>query len=189
MSIVIDYWERRYREGKRCSGAGSRGEAAERKAAFVNALIEEHHVNRVVDWGCGDGEIARLLTCRRYIGLDVSPAAIALCEEHVQLPRRAWRVIDGWKAPELPPAQLALSLDVIFHLIEERYYRRHLRLVFGSAPLVCIHSSNRDEGGESHVLHRKFLPDVPKSWEILHRPEDEREIGFWVFRRQPKASG
>jgi hypothetical protein len=81
----------------------------------------------------------------------------------------------------LPEAQLALSLDVIFHLVEERYYRRHLKLLFGSAPLVCIHSSNRDEEGESHVLHREFLSDVPNGWDVLRRPDNERDIGFWVF--------
>jgi len=183
VSGVSDYWEERYLAGKRGSGPGSRGEAAERKAAFVNALIAEHEVNRVIDWGCGDGEIARRLVCRRYVGLDVSPAAIALCQEIVELPRRTWIAFDGWRRPQMPEAQLSLSLDVIFHLTEERLYRRHLRLVFGAAPLVCIHSSNRNEEGESHVLHREFVPDVPKGWEVLHRPDDEREIGFWVFRR------
>jgi trans-aconitate methyltransferase len=182
VSSVTTYWERRYREGKRGSGPGSCGAEAERKAVFVNALIAERHVNRVVDWGCGDGVIAAMLHCRRYVGIDVSPTALALCEERVRLPRRTWVQFDGWKTPDLPPAQLALSLDVIFHLTEERYYRRHLRLLFGSAPLVCIHSSNVDEEGEAHVLHREFLPDVPKGWEILHRPAGERDIGFWVFR-------
>lgn len=182
-SSVADYWERRYLDGKRGSGRGARGAEAERKAAFVNALIAKYHINRIIDWGCGDGEVARLLSCRRYTGLDVSPAAIALCERTVQLPRRTWVRFNGWVRPELPNAQLSLSLDVIFHLTEERYYKRHLKLLFGAAPLVCIHSSNHDEEGEAHVLHREFLPDVPKGWDMLHRPQDERAIGFWVFRK------
>jgi hypothetical protein len=161
---IAEYWERRYRAGKRGSGPGSQGAEAERKAAFINALVAEHGVNRIVDWGCGD-------------------AAIALCEERVTLPRRTWVRFDGWKKPDLPPAQLALSLDVIFHLTEDRLYRRHLRLLFGSAPLVCIHSSNRDEPGEAHVLHREFVRDVPAGWDVLYRSQDERDIGFWVFRR------
>ena len=70
---------------------------------------------------------------------------------------------------------------MIFHLTDERLYRRHLRLVFGAAPLVCIHSSNVDQAGEAHVLHREFLPDVPRGWELLHRPGDDSAIGFWVF--------
>jgi SAM-dependent methyltransferase len=182
-SAVADYWERRYLEGKRGSGPGSRGPEAERKAAFVNALIAEHHVNRVIDWGCGDGEIARRLSCRRYIGLDVSPAAIALCERTVHLPRRTWIHFNGWTKPDLPTAQLSLSLDVIFHLTEERYYKRHLKMLFAAASLVCIHSSNVSDEGEAHVRHREFLPDVPKGWDVLKRPDDDRAIGFWVFRK------
>lgn len=183
MSTVIDYWEHRYQLGKRGSGPGSRGAEADRKAAFINALVEEHRVNRVIDFGCGDGEIASRITSRRYIGLDVSQTAIDLCAQRVQLPRRSWLLFDGLKAPQMPKGDLALSLDVIFHLTEDDLYRRHLRMLFRAAPLVCIHSSNRDEAGEPHVLHREFLPDVPKSWSILHRPENEREIGFWVFAR------
>jgi SAM-dependent methyltransferase len=180
---VREYWERRYRKGVRGSGPGSIGTAAEQKAAFVNHLIAEHDVRRVIDWGCGDGIVAGMIASRRYVGLDVSERAIAICRERVKLPRRSWLWYDGMTAPELPPADMALSLDVIFHLTDYRLYRRYLKLVFGSAPLVVIHSSNRDEQGVPHVLHRTFLKDVPKSWRILHRPEDEREIGFWVFAK------
>lgn len=186
---ITDYWNDRYLDGKYGSGPGSRGAEAERKAAFVNALVEEHHVNRVIDWGCGDGEVARLIRSRRYIGLDVSEVAIALCGEHAPLPRRTWYRFDGSRAPKLPPGGLALSLDVIFHLTDDRLYRRHLKLVFGSAPLVCIHSSNFDEAGEFHVLHREFLPDVPAGWDLLSRPEDDRAIGFWVFQRHDEVTG
>ena len=181
MNVVTDYWERRYEAGKRGSGPGSRGREADRKASFINALIEEHRVRRVIDWGCGDGEVARRINSRRYIGLDVSEAALAICRERVELPRRHWLHFDGLTAPDLPPGDLALSLDVIFHLTDDALYRKHLDFVFASAPLVCIHSSNRDEAGEHHVLHREFLANVPAGWDVLRRPEDEREIGFWVF--------
>jgi len=180
---VIEYWESRYLAGRRSSGEGSRGAAARHKAAFVNALTDRYRVNRIIDWGCGDGEIAARLKVRRYVGLDVSAAALAICRERVRLPRRAWVYFDGIRAPELPPAGLALSLDVLFHLTEERLYRRHLELLFGSAPVVCIHSSNHDEAGEAHVLHREFLPDVPRGWRCVHEGPD-RAIGFWVFERE-----
>jgi len=183
---VTDYWEERYRAGKRGSGEGSRGEAAQRKAAFVNALTHRYHVNRIIDWGCGDGEVARLLDVRRYIGLDVSRTALAICRKRVCLPRRTWLHFDGMTAPQLPPAGLALSLDVIFHLVDERLYRRHMELLFASAPLVCIHSSNHAEAGQEHVLHREFLPDVPRGWHCIHKGP-EHAIGFWVFKREGAA--
>ena len=180
---VIEYWESRYLSGRRGSGEGSRGAAARRKAAFVNRLTDRYRVNRIIDWGCGDGEVARRLKVRRYVGLDVSAAALDICRGRVSLPRTTWLHFDGIRAPKLPPAGLALSLDVLFHLTDDVLYRRHLGLLFGSAPLVCIHSSNSDEAGEAHVLHREFLPDVPRGWRCVHEGPD-RAIGFWVFERE-----
>ncbi len=181
---VVRYWEGRYVHGKRGSGLGSRGEAKKRKATFVNALVAARNVDTVVDWGCGDGIVAALIDAPHYIGLDVSPSAIALCRERADAPGRTWLTYDGFAAPALPPADLALSLDVIFHLIDDALYRRHLELLFGSAPLVCIHSSNRDEAGEVvHMREREFLPDVPPGWRCIHEgPSDA--IGFWVFERE-----
>jgi SAM-dependent methyltransferase len=187
MSTVVDYWQNRYIEGKRGSGPGSRGEEAKRKATFINGLIEKYRVRRIIDWGCGDGTVAGMLRSRRYVGLDVSEAALALCRGGINLPRRSWIHFDGLTAPELPPGDLALSLDVIFHLTDDKLYRRHLDFVFGSAPLVCVHSSNRAEAGEWHVLHREFVRDVPDGWQTIHRPADERDIDFWVFKRADAA--
>jgi len=178
---VADYWEQRYRVGKRGSGPSSRGLAAQRKADFVNAVVKAHHVRRVIDWGCGDGEVARRIRVKRYIGLDVSQKAIELCAARMKSPRRHWLCFDGVTPPKLPRGDLALSLDVIYHLVDDDLYRDHMAQLFGSAPLVVIYSTNRDEVGAPHVLHRRFSDDVPPVWEILRRPADESAIGFWVL--------
>ena len=186
-SNVIDYWQTRYVAGVRGSGEGSRGKAAQRKAEFVNGLIAAHGVKTVIDWGCGDGIVAALISANRYVGLDVSPAAITLCRERVHLPGRTWLTYDGMVAPQLPAAGLALSLDVIFHLTDDALYRRHLELLFDSAPLVCIHSSNHDVADEPpHMRSREFVPGVPRGWRcICEGPADA--IGFWVFEREAAA--
>ena len=33
------------------------------------------------------------------------------------------------------------------------------------------------------MLHREFLPDVPRGWRCAHEGPD-RAIGFWVFERE-----
>ena len=137
--------------------------------------------------GCGDGRVASRLRVARYLGLDVSPEGLRLCKDACgDRPGWAFALYDGVTPPPLPEADLALSLDIIFHLVDDTLYRRHLELVFGSAPLVCIQSSNKVERGRAHVLHRRFLDDVPKGWGIVSRPEDEmeEEIGMWVFRKE-----
>lgn len=180
-----EYWEARYRDGRLGSGPGSRAAAADAKAAYVNRLIARHRVRSVVDWGCGDGRVASRFVVPRYIGLDVSAAAVEQCREACGT-RRGWayRVFDGRRAPEgLPPAELSLSLDVIFHQVDPADYAAHLALVFGAAPLVCIHSSNRNEAGAAHVLHRRFTDDVPPGWDLLASPDSGLDFGFYVYRR------
>ena len=180
-----EYWEARYAEGGG-SGRGSRGRQANRKAAAINRIIARFKVQTVVDWGCGDGVVAARIRAPRYIGLDVSPTAIELCRVAVAAGSvREWHVFDGMEAPPGICGDLALSLDVIFHLTDEALYRRHLELLFASAPMVCITSSNRDEAGMAHVLHRQFLGDIPAGWKVVirPRPEVDGDIGLWLFRR------
>ena len=177
MFKVIDYWERRYRNG-RDSGAGSRGHYGKEKADSVNRLIAESNVRTVVDWGCGDGMIAARIIAPRYIGLDVSPAALELCQQTADGPGREWHLYDGFTDPGVR-GDLALSLEVIFHLVDDAMYRRYMELLFSSAPLVCIVSSNRNERGEPHVLHRMFTHDVPAEFKLLRH---ERNV--WLFGRE-----
>src|SRR5437660_1578196 len=70
-----DYWEGRYVEGGD-SGHGSYGFLAAEKARFLNAFIEKHHVASVIEFGCGDGNQLSLARYPRYLGLDVSEAAV-----------------------------------------------------------------------------------------------------------------
>jgi SAM-dependent methyltransferase len=184
---AITYWEWRYRESNRGSGPGSERKQADHKAGYLNLLIEREHVLSVIDWGCGDGRVISRVRARIYLGLDVSESALRLCQATCgERSRWSWALFDGFTAPPLPPADLSLSLDVIFHLVDDAMYRRHLELVFGAADLVCIQSSNRDENGYPHVRHREFLKDVPQGWSIVDRPDPEweSEIGLWVFRRE-----
>lgn len=182
-NAVAEYWENRYRKG-RGSGRGSRGRNANRKAAYINRLIKKHRVRSVIDWGCGDGRVASRIVCQRYFGLDVSEKAVELARAACERPGWSWEVFNPQVGPVPAPlhADLALSLDVIFHLTEDDLYGKHLELLFSSAPLVCIASSNKDERGFEHVLHREFAKDIPQGWEILEHPETT-DIGFWVLRR------
>src|ERR1700757_3968895 len=73
------YWERNYARGG-TSGPGSYGALAEGKAAFLNAFVHERAVGSVIEFGCGDGHQVSLAHYPRYVGLDVSRSAIALCK-------------------------------------------------------------------------------------------------------------
>ena len=57
-------------------------------------------------------------------------------------------------------AELALSLDVVYHLVEDDVFESYMRRLFESATrFVIIYSSNTDDPSDSvatHVRHRRF---------------------------------
>lgn len=160
-----DYWESRYRLGM-TSGSGSMGELAEFKARVINEFVRTEGVELVIEFGCGDGLQLALAEYPRYIGVDVSRAAIERCRRRFAGDAtKSFLLHEGVGervAERLPKADLTLSLDVIYHLLEDDVYRRYLDDLFGASHRhVIIYSSNReDPSGARHVRHRRFLRDV-----------------------------
>jgi hypothetical protein len=156
-----EYWEQRYREGG-TSGSGSYGALAEFKAAVLNGFVERKKVSSLIEFGCGDGNQLSYSTYPRYIGLDVARKAIHLCKTRF--------AGDSSKSFFLYDAQcfvdnghifrcdVAVSLDVLFHLVENSVFERYLEHLFHCADrYVVIYSSNIDlvQVGP-HEKHRCF---------------------------------
>jgi SAM-dependent methyltransferase len=181
---VREYWEQRYAAGKRGSGPGSAGEHARQKAAGVNAVITRRGVRSVVDWGCGDGEVARLVEAEQYLGLDLSMTALDVCR--AKMPAREFRLVHGALEPG-PLADLALSLDVLYHLVDDVLYRRYLELLLASAPLAYVVSTHRPEDPSSagHVRHREWLNDLPAEWAVAeyYPPAGSDGRAAWLLER------
>ena len=122
------YWERNYAHGG-TSGDGSYGVLAQAKAEFLNAFVRENDLRSVTEFGCGDGHQLSLAEYPRYVGLDVSPAAIGLCKPlFAQDPTKSFFLYDGACFVDhagLFTADLALSLDVVFR--RRRPVHRDLR--------------------------------------------------------------
>lgn len=160
-----DYWERRYRSGMD-SGPGSAGALARFKADVLNDFVREHAVQTVVEFGCGDGQQLALARYPRYLGFDVSPAAIEICSRRFAGdPCRSFRLYDGRAVPDearFLPADLALSLDVVYHLLEDEAYELYLANLFAASRRhVIIYSSNFESITLArHVRHRHFTEDV-----------------------------
>jgi len=134
------YWEERYRGGG-TSGAGSYGRLAAFKAAFVNGFVAANAISRVIEFGCGDGNQLGLLSVPRYTGVDVSPTILARCR--TRFPHYVF--VDPAELADMPPAELGLSMDVVFHLIEDAVFADYMRTLFWHATdYVIIYSSNCD---------------------------------------------
>jgi SAM-dependent methyltransferase len=192
-----DYWERRYRRGGD-SGAGSAGRLARFKAAFLNRLVGENRLATVLELGCGDGRQLALAAYESYVGVDVSPAAIGLCRDRFAGDPTKRFVVDG--EDEVPDVDVAMSLDVIFHLVEDSAFDAHMRCLFGHARRrVVLYTSDHDATTrDAHVRHRDVSAWVRRNaahWErIAHvrnpypcdpsRPQDTSFADFHVYARR-----
>ena len=120
------FWEQHYAEGA-TSGNGSYGALAEGKSRFLNELVRERAVSTIIEFGCGDGNQLSLADYPRYIGLDVSRNAIGLCQRRfADDPAKSFFLYDGACFTDRAgvfSADLALSLDVVYHLTEDAVSR------------------------------------------------------------------
>jgi SAM-dependent methyltransferase len=164
------YWERRYASGGD-SGPGSYGRLAEFKAEVLNEFVKERRIASVVEFGCGDGHQLGFADYPEYTGIDVAPSAIARCRLRFSGdPTKRFALIDPEAEEEVAfSADLALSLDVVYHLVEDRLYEQHLNALFASATrYVIIYSSdhaNNDTTQPAHVRHRAV-----SAWVAEHQP-------------------
>jgi cyclopropane fatty-acyl-phospholipid synthase-like methyltransferase len=169
-----DYWQARYAAGK-TSGVGSYGDFAAFKAEVINSFILEQDISNVIEFGCGDGNQLTLANYPSYLGVDVSETAIELCRSRFQDdPSKRFATLAEYSGQT---ADLALSLDVIYHLVEDEAYESHLRSLFSAANrFVIVYSSDTDhiQGHENspHVRHRNFTQWVQKEqprWRLVRR--------------------
>ena len=164
-----DYWRERYRSGRN-SGAGSYGELAAFKADFLNRFVKDRGVESVVEFGSGDGNQLTLAEYPAYLGLDISPEAVAACRERFAGdPTKRFALPDESK-PGDERADLSLSLDVIYHLTEDAAFGAYMRRLFDAGErFVIVFASNGQPDlppTQPHVRHRKFT-----DWVDENRPD------------------
>jgi hypothetical protein len=190
------FWEKNYAGGG-TSGAGSYGALGTAKAEFLNAFVREHGVRSVTEFGCGDGHQLSLADYPRYVGLDVSRAAIALCKRRfADDPSKSFFRYDGpcfIDHAGLFTADLAISLDVIYHLVEDSVFETYMTHLFtAGGRYVAIYSTNMVMGGTApHVRHRNFSSWVDENcpqWRLAGLtcgtgPGSGR-ADFFVYERQ-----
>ncbi len=155
------YWDERYRLGGN-SGAGSYGDVASFKADFMNRFVADNSVETVLELGCGDGAQLSLAAYPRYIGLDVSKTVIARCSESFSSDHSkffaTYQPRDSDVISKFFCADLTLSQDVIYHLVEDDIYTSYMALMFSASRRFSIFfSSDKDEKTRwPHVRHRHF---------------------------------
>lgn len=190
------YWIERYYSGGN-SGAGSYHKLAKFKAEIINDFVKANNIKTIIEYGCGDGNQLKLAEYPHisYIGFDVSPKAIALCLDIFQNDKtKIFRLMTEYKDET---AQLTLSLDVIYHLIEDDIYYLYMERLFNSSErFVIIYSSNYEKEQEYHEKRRQFTNWVETNmshWKLIghipnrfpyHSDNEEGSLSdFYIYEK------
>lgn len=192
------YWENRYKSGGN-SGAGSYNRLAEFKAEIINPFVKLNQIQSVIEFGCGDGNQLKYFDFEQYLGVDVSSTIISHCQEiYKQDSSKTFKTIDEYSNEK---ADLTLSLDVIYHLVEISIYEDYMRQLFeASNKYVIVYSSNEDDHINNnkypHVHHRKFtdwvttnasefklIEHIPNKFPFGGNNEDSSYADFYIFEK------
>ena len=88
----------------------------------------------MTEFGCGDGHQLLLAQYPRYIGLDISKTAIGLCKRKFSGdPTKSFFAYDGdcfVDRAGVFAADLAMSLDVVYHLVEDPTFESYMTHLF-----------------------------------------------------------
>ncbi len=192
------YWEDRYYLNGN-SGDGSYGRLARFKADVVNAFVKEQNIKSIIELGCGDGAQLALMDYPSYIGVDVSKTILKSCKSQYSSDMTKRFVLLEDLQTTNPICEMSLSLDVIYHLVEDEVYNDHMHSLFSSAlRWVIVYSSNMEAPTEvAHVKHRNFthwVEEKAQNW-VLYQKIDQKYsyvskmvdrtsfADFYIFRR------
>jgi hypothetical protein len=191
------YWENRYRSGGN-SGAGSYDVLANYKARVLNLFAEKNAISSFAEMGSGDGNQLSFFNFPRYTGFDISQTTIERTrviyreKSNYQFVWLGEPSLD-WERHE-DAYDCALSLDVLFHLVDDQIYVDYLDQLFSlSSRYVVVYASNfngPDIRGASHVRHRKFTDDIAHrfpQWTLLkfienpYKFKESTEADFAIY--------
>jgi len=191
-----EYWEKRYATGGN-SGRGSYKKFAEFKAQIINSFVENNKINSVIDFGCGDGNQISLLNFSNYIGLDISETAIKLCRDRFKADKtkKFIHINDFKRSYSNFHADLGLSLEVIFHLVEDDIFESYMKHLFESSDkFVIIYSSDTNNNPillPPHFKNRKFskwIEDNLPRWKLIKKIKNpyprECVSDFFIYAKE-----
>jgi hypothetical protein len=155
-STSANYWEDRYRRGGK-SGAGSYNRLAAFKADVVNEFVASHDISSVIEFGSGDGAQLELAVYPDYTGVDVSETILDATRRKFA-GQQSMRFLHTSEVTPADQADLSLSLDAIYHLVEDAVFETYMNQLFDAAKrYVIVYSSNEDKRWPNpHVRHRNF---------------------------------
>lgn len=167
------YWENRY-DNKGNSGNGSYGKLCEFKKNVINSLIETYNLKSCVEYGCGDGNQLKYFNFEQYIGLDISKSIINQCKKNYKEDtNKEFYLLSDFDKLDFNKYDCSLSLDVIYHLIEDDIYNNYVSDLFDrSNKLVIIYTFGKRSTNIKFPPHVKprdinLTTNIFENWELI----------------------
>ena len=87
---------------------------------------------------------------------------------------------------DITNVDLMISLDVIFHLVEDDIFNDHMRQLFNSkSKYVIAYSSDFDSKRKFHVRHRKWTNSISKNFILIKKtntPLKGSSANFYLYQ-------
>ena len=166
------FWDKHYLQGG-TSGTGSYNHLAQFKVATVNAILQQYAIDSVIEFGCGDGNVLSMLDCKNYTGIDVSPTIISKLKTKFEGDScKTFYTINERELYLQKKHDMALSMDVIFHLVEDDIFKNYMHDLFiASKKYIVIYSSNHEEFTRwKEFRHRNFIHFIQRcypNWKVI----------------------
>jgi predicted O-methyltransferase YrrM len=166
-----EYWNNRYIKGGN-SGSGSYNNLAQFKADIINNFINNNKIGTIIDYGVGDGNQLKLINTinKIYTGIDISKNIILKCKEEFKNDKTKKFIHSDNINNELK-ADLVLSCDVVYLLIEDDVYNKYMKNLFlMSNKYVIIYAKDEDINHAVHVKFRKFTTYIERNfpeWQLI----------------------
>jgi cyclopropane fatty-acyl-phospholipid synthase-like methyltransferase len=188
MGFVSEYWEDRYKNGGN-SGLGSHDlEAINFKANYINNLIIENDIKTLIEFGCGDGNQLKLLKGYvKYFGTDISKTIINKCSEMFNGDTSKVFEHDLNKLLNIK-YDLSISLDVIYHLVEDNVFDNYMNNLFNASNLVSIYSTNSNSPSSvKHIKHRnltEYINNTYPSYKLIDKTDfNKYNVMFLTYKK------
>jgi len=167
-----EIWNNRYQNGGN-SGAGSYNELYIFKRDIINDIINKNSIKSIIDFGCGDGNQIKEINTKNYIGIDIAETSIDICKMKYSNDSTkkfyTYNEIDNMNLQ----SDLTMSLDVLYHILEEERYVTYLKNLFScSSKYALIYSNNYNGHMDGHMYPKKFTDDIESmfpSWQLIEK--------------------
>lgn len=181
------YWEARYKNGG-TSGWGSHNiSSVNFKKDYINSYIRKIKAKTLVELGCGDGnQLSYFDGYQSYSGYDISETIINKCQIKFKNDNTKSFTSNINDLLNKEKYDIALSLDVTYHLIEEDVYKNYLNNLFNLSNFVIIFGvDNNNVVSAKHVKNRmisEYVIQYQKKFQLVNTKMFNENVGFFTYK-------